>query len=70
MPKSWRVKLSRPFPIYKQLHSDNSCGPRVVLPPESVPRKVNDHHRDAPRFVGLLAVRRPLRRIVPEFAEE
>jgi len=25
------VSLSRPFPIYKQLLSDNSCGPRSIL---------------------------------------
>lgn len=25
------VSLSRPFPLYKQLLSDNSCGPRSVL---------------------------------------
>jgi len=31
MPKAWRVSLSRPFPIYKQLPSDNSCGPQVIL---------------------------------------
>ena len=31
MQRSWRVGLTRPFPIYRQLVSDNSCGPRAIL---------------------------------------
>lgn len=31
MQRSLRVGLTRPFPIYKQLVSDNSCGPRAIL---------------------------------------
>ncbi len=31
MRETRRVRLSRPFPVYKQLATDNSCGPRVIL---------------------------------------